>query len=350
MKLNLDSHKLYYHLDRVNEFLKNGDCYPIYIEVSPVGSCNHRCIFCAYDYIEYPNRKLDMEIFLRFIDEISCCGLKSMVFAGEGEPLIHPNIGKFITYAKEKGIDVGLFTNGELLDKKLNETILKSLTFVRFSINGGNKDSYNLIHKRDTFNKVIENLKYCATLKKQKSLDVTIGIQFVLLPENIDSIKDLIFIVRDMGIDYLSIKPFVLQNESQFYRQKKFNCNLDSFFNELESYSNDNFKIVARIESFKKYGIRDYDRCYGCNFITVLNSAGDIASCLPYWEKQEFIYGNIYQNTFKQIWHGKKRKEIKSFLENRINVNSCPPNCRPNAINSFLYDLKHPKVDHINFI
>jgi len=266
MKLNLDSHKLHYHADRVSEFLEKGDCYPIYMEVSPVGSCNHRCVFCAYDYIGYPNRKLDREVFLRFIDEVSDCGLRSLLFAGEGEPLIHPDIGEFVTYTKQKGIDVGLFTNGELLDKKLNETILKSLTFIRFSINGGNRDNYNLIHKRDSFNKVIENLKYCATLKKQNSLDVTIGIQFVLLPENIDSIKDLIFMVKDIGIDYLSIKPFVLQNESQFYRQKTFDHDLDSFFNELESYSNDNFKVVARINAFKKYGIRDYNRCYGCSF------------------------------------------------------------------------------------
>jgi len=67
MKLNFDSHKLHYHYNRVCEFMNNGDCYPIYMEVSPVGSCNHRCIFCAYDYIGYPNRKLDKKRFLKFI-------------------------------------------------------------------------------------------------------------------------------------------------------------------------------------------------------------------------------------------------------------------------------------------
>ena len=58
-KFVLDSHKLHYHFERVAEYAKNGDCYPIYMEVSPVGLCNHRCVFCAYDYINYPNRKLD---------------------------------------------------------------------------------------------------------------------------------------------------------------------------------------------------------------------------------------------------------------------------------------------------
>ncbi len=350
MNLNLDSHKLIYHIDRVYEFLKTGDCYPIYMEISPVGTCNHRCVFCAYDYIGYPNRRLDRIIFFKFIDEVSKCGLKSILFAGEGEPLIHPEIGEFINYTKSKNIDVGLFTNGELLDKKLNENILKSLTFIRFSINGGNKDTYKFIHKRDSFNKVIKNLKYCVKLKREKYLDLTIGIQFVLLPENIDSLKDFIFLAKDSGVDYLSIKPFVLQNKSQCYRQKEFQFSLDEFFKELESFSTDTFKVIVRVNSFKNYGKRDYRHCYGCNFITVLNSAGYIASCLPYWDKHEFVYGNIYENSFKDIWHSQKRKKVKDFLESKLDVKKCPPNCRPNAINSFLYELKHPEVKHINFI
>ena len=351
MKLNLDSHKLYYHSNRVCEFLESGDCYPIYMEVSPIGSCNHRCVFCAYDYIGYPNRKLDKNVFFKFVDEVSECGLKSMLFAGEGEPLIHPNIGEMIVYTKEKGIDVGVFTNGELLDKKLNEKILNSLTFIRFSINGGDEHTYKNIHKKNTFSKVIDNLKYCAFLKKQNNLDVTIGIQFVLLPENINSLKNLINLVKNIGgIDYLSVKPFVLQNEAQHYRQKEFDIDLEEFFKDIETYSNDTFKVIARVNAFENYGKRDYKHCYGCNFITTLNSAGDIASCLPYWDREEFVYGNIYNNSFKEIWNGEKRKKIKYFLENNLDVKSCPPNCRPNAINSFLYELKHPKVKHINFI
>ena len=350
MRLNLDSHKLYYHQDRVCEFLSSGDCYPIYMEVSPVGSCNHRCVFCAYDYIGYPNRKLEKEVFLNFIDEVSECGLKSILFAGEGEPLIHQEMKEFILYSKKKGIDVGVFTNGELVDKRFDKEVLSNLTFIRFSINGGNEENYKQIHKKDSFKKVINNLKYCAKLKKENDLDITIGIQFVLLPENINYLESFVRLVKDIGVDYLSIKPFVLQNKAQFYRQKEFDLNLDDFFKKLESYSTDNFKVIARSNAFKNYGKRDYKNCFGCNFITVLNSAGELASCLPYWDKKEFIYGNIYKNSFKEIWQGDKRKKIKHFLENKLDVSKCPPNCRPNAINEYLFELKNPKINHINFI
>lgn len=352
MKLNLDSHKLHYHPQRIANFLDNGDCYPLYMEVSPVGSCNHRCTFCAYDYIGYPKRKLDEKIFLRFIDDVSKNGLKSILYAGEGEPLMHPEIGKFITYTKEKGIDVGLFTNGELLEKKLNDEIFKSLTFIRFSVNAGDKETYKDIHKKDVFDKIINNIKYSVKLKKDYNLDTTLGIQFVLLPENIASVENIVKIASEIGINYISIKPFVQQSSKQFYQmEKQFKLEeLEELFQKLESYSHNTFDVVARVNAFEKYGQRDYNNCFGCNFITVLNSAGDLASCLPYWDNKEFIYGNINEQSFSQIWNGLKRKKIKQHLESTLDTHSCPPNCRPNVINSYLNEMKNPKIFHLNFI
>jgi len=349
-KYNLDSHKLHYHYERVCEFLTKGDCYPIYMEVSPVGSCNHRCVFCAYDYIGYPNRKLEKKRFLEFLDECKEVGIKSMLYAGEGEPLMHPDIDSFVLKTKSLDIDVGMFTNGELVVKRLSDEAIGAFTFLRFSINGGDKESYKKIHKKDVFEKVIDNVRYVKNLKNKNNLKTTIGVQFVLLPENINSIKNLISILRDIDIDYLSIKPFVLQNEQQGYRYNGFDIDLKEFFKELESMSTETFKVVARVNAFEKYGKRNYKHCYGCNFITILDSRGNLITCLPYLGDENFMYGNIYINSFKEIWNGDKRKKIKYKLENTLNVKQCPPNCRPNAINEYLFELKHPSVEHINFI
>jgi len=351
MKFNLDSHKLHYHPSRVGEFLEKGDNYPLYMEISPVGSCNHRCLFCAYDYIGYPNRKLEKKRFLEFLQEVRSTGVKSMLYAGEGEPLMHPDIDDFIIKTKELDIDVSMFTNGELLIKRLSDKAIGSFTFLRFSVNGGDDKTYKKIHKKDKFNEVIENIIYVKKLKRDNKLDTTIGVQFVLLPENIDSIENLIKILKEIEIDYISIKPFVLQNENQFYRNKGFDIDLYSYFNELENYSNEKFKVIARVNAFKKYGKREYKHCYGCNFITVLDSGGNLISCLPYLGKEEYMYGNIYKNSFKEIWHSDKRKQVKDLLENKLDVQKvCPPNCRPNAINEYLYELKHPSIAHVNFI
>lgn len=351
---NFDGHKLVYHLDRVSQYLETNDCYPLYMEISPVGSCNHRCIFCAYDYIGYPNRKLETVRTLEFIDELAENGLRSILFAGEGEPLLHPDLHLFVKRAKESGIDVGMFTNGQLLTPLQAETLLQHLTFIRFSFNAGTRENYAQIHsvRPDVFDKVVSHIRSAAEFKQKNKLQMDIGAQFVLLPENLSSVINAATTLRDVGADYLAIKPFVQQNELQGYHMSEqlLENILRDTLTELENLSTDTFTVLARKNAFEQYGKRSYFHCYGTSFISVLNSAGVLSSCLPYWEKEDFSFGSIYEKSFKDIWKGDIRKAIVEKLEQNLDVHSCPPNCRPNAINVFLHDIKHPDVKHINFI
>ena len=231
---------------------------------------------------------------------------------------------------------------------------MPSLTFIRFSFNGGTRENYSSIRrvKPEVFDDVVRNIKEVVKIKAKNGLSVDVGAQYVLLPENKDNLIDAINVLKNVGIDYFVIKPFVHQSIMQSYKMNA-QMNYDDVndtLNKAEGYSDDNFKVVARRESFEDYGKRKYWHCYGTSFISVLNSAGDIASCLPYWEKEEFVFGNIYKNSFKEIWYGEKRKEIKKRLECKLDVSACPPNCRPNAINEFLWEIKSPSVKHLNFI
>lgn len=349
-----DGHKLIYHIERVDKFLKQGDCCALYMEISVMGRCNHKCIFCAYDYIGYPNRRLQTERLLKFINEIAECGIKSLLYSGEGEPLLHPDIDKFITHTKDRGIDVGIYTNGQFLTEVLAKKILPALTFIRFSFNAGTRKNYADIHrvKPEVFNRVIQNIESAVTIKRKKKLNLDVGLQFVLLPENIDTLLGAIKTMKKIGIDYFVIKPFVQQSHKQSYRMKSpFKLDrVKHIFDKAEALSGNNFRVVARRLSFQNYGKRIYKHCYGTSFISVLNSAGDIAVCLPFWDKKEFTFGNIYKNTFKEIWQGRKRRKIKKLVENELDARTCPANCRPNAINEFLSEIKNPSVKHLNFI
>ena len=93
----IDSHKLIYHVDRVHDWMKGKDIVPIYMEISPCGSCNHRCIFCALDYLGYDPVFLRTDVLKKFIFDISRSGVKSLMYAGEGEPLLHKDIVSLIS-------------------------------------------------------------------------------------------------------------------------------------------------------------------------------------------------------------------------------------------------------------
>jgi len=61
-KYGIETHKLIYHPERVAEWLRGENIYPISIEVGIVGRCNHRCIFCAFDYLKYQGPLIDSNV------------------------------------------------------------------------------------------------------------------------------------------------------------------------------------------------------------------------------------------------------------------------------------------------
>lgn len=101
-----------------------------YIEITNV--CNMDCSFCPKT-----NRKkefMDEELFVRILDQIEE-HTKYLYFHIMGEPLLHPQIGRFLDISGEKGFKVNLTTNGTLIDKGADELISKpALRLVNFSL------------------------------------------------------------------------------------------------------------------------------------------------------------------------------------------------------------------------
>ena len=151
-KYRIDSHKLIYHVSRVNNWLKGENIYPIYAEISPSGTCNHRCTYCALDFMEYQPRFLNKEMLKDRLSEMALLGLKSIMYAGEGEPLLHKDIVEIINHTKKVGIDVAITTNGVLLKEELIESALEDITWIKVSINGGTRETYAKIHRTNTNN------------------------------------------------------------------------------------------------------------------------------------------------------------------------------------------------------
>lgn len=353
-RFKIDSHKLIYHIDRVSDWLKGKNIYPLYLEVAPSGACNHRCTYCALDYIGYKPKFLNTDLLKVRLSEMARLGIKSIMYAGEGEPFLHKDIASIINYTKEMGIDVAITTNAVLLSKNLIDVVLKRITWIKASIDGATKKTYARIHRTDPadFDRAIKNMSYAARLKRKKGYKCALGMQFLLLPENSQEAVKLAKIARDIGMDYFVVKPYSHHpfSRTSRYRHIKYSKYL-YLADKLKNLNTHNFSVIFRIETMKKWDRpeRNYKHCLALSFWTYIDAGGNVWACSVYLSKKEFYIGNIYKNTFKEIFEGKKRARLMRWAAEELDTTQCRINCRMDEVNRYLWDLKHPP-EHVNFI
>lgn len=359
----IDSHKLMFHPQRVAQWLeavtdseKAKKVYPIYIEVSPTGACNHRCVFCAMDYIGYKPRTLNIEVMKRVVPEMGQLGVKSIMFAGEGEPLLYRDINKLAKLTVDSDIDIAFSTNGVLLKRQIVEDMIPITTWIKVSIDAGTPKTYVSIHntQESDFTTVIDNLKYAIKYKQKWNLSCAIGAQLLLLPENSHEIETLAKICRDdIGLDYLVIKPYSQHMSSKTRRYEELNYQpFVERAKEATLLSSGNFKVIYRSETTKNHMNRhnNFKSCDAVPFFWAYVVANhDVYACSAFLQDERFRLGNLAHNSFQEIWEGEKREKLLEMMHNSFDLRECRLNCRMGYINEYLWNLKYPHP-HVNFI
>ncbi len=347
---NIDNHKLIYHPERVAEWHEKSDCFPIYVEIGLTNACNHKCIFCALDFLENCGNFIDRDVMIMTLKELAENGVKSIMFAGEGESVMHPDIEIFVQKAKQFGLDISITTNGACISKERLKRILPYLTWIRFSIDSGSPENYAKIHgtRPEDFERVIENMKEIAVCKKENNLDVTIGAQFLVIPQNLEEVEKLTKILKEINADNLQVKPYSKHPSSIndfVIGVNEYNQTIEK----LREFNSPEFKIISRKATAERIdkGIF-YNKCHGLSFFTLIDARGNVIPCNLYYGKEEFTYGNLYRNTFSEIWKSEKRKKVLRKL-NEIGVSHCRKGCRLDVINRYLDRLIHPGA-HDRFI
>jgi GTP 3',8-cyclase len=355
-KFELDGHKMYWHLDRVAAWQRGEPVVPIYLEISPVSYCNHNCVFCALDFAQGSPVALDADLLQERIAEMGRLGVKSIMFAGEGEPLLHPRIVEIIRTTKQSGIDVSLTTNGMCGNTQLWDEILPHLTWVRFSIDAASPETYAAVHNVEPafFELTLQSLRAALAVKRACSLPVTVGVQYLMIRQNSADVESAIELYSSLEVDYLSLKPYSehpqMLNKSGFNYSEREIERIDAIVRERGETGKT--AIIFRKAATEAYsqGTLNFFHCRALPFWGYISSQGDFYTCSVYLNDERFRAGSIKEQGMAALFDSEKRAQSLSFAENDLEIgHECRLNCRMARINEFLEFLSHAP-DHVNFI
>lgn len=147
--------------------------------------------------------------------ELIEAGVRAVVLIGGGEPLMHPAIGDLIAVLGGAGVQVGLTTNGTLLDRYM-QPIAVHTAWTRVSVDAASQETYQRFRPHrggaNVFSQVIAGMRRLARVKQG-----ALGYSFVLLgryttsgtltASNYGELFQAARLAKDIGCDYFEVKP-----------------------------------------------------------------------------------------------------------------------------------------------
>jgi MoaA/NifB/PqqE/SkfB family radical SAM enzyme len=282
--------KIYYYLGQVDKLLNGEFVPPITCEIDPSNNCMLNCNFCMYsNYLRESDAKnvnLDYWVYRRLIRELRELGTLSITFTGGGEPLMHPKINEMILDALIEQFEIGLVTNGVLLDKITN---LDKFKFIRISIDSYNAKMYKVVKGKNNFDRVIENTKLALTKNP------TVGWSYVINEQNNKDLEKAEQLAEDIGVTYIQFKPAYINGEV------------------FKDYKLPDKKVSIKTE---RYIAKDKLPCVIASLIGVVGADANVYFCCQMRGQEAFKLGSLYDENFGDIW--KRRVNITP------DVSSCP--------------------------
>ncbi len=357
--------KIFHHHEHLNRVLSEGDAYPLHLELGLNNFCNHDCEFCAAAQSKFEvggdRVEIDKNRFLEIVGEMQSLGLKSTNIVGSGEPTLHRHFPEIVSGIKERGVEIGLFTNGSNARGRVAQAIIDNLTFVRFSVTGASNRVHEMAHGTRDFYRIIDNLSSLVSMRGD-SVFPTIGLQFILIHYSAPDLPRIVDIARDVGVDYLAIKPVIGVEGT---RSSKSELTIDEtlkLLKEVKRMEGDGLEIHVKPEQTKIVyendpGDRGYSRCLGCLTTTTLEANFNLYIC-DNRKKDQFLLGNLRDKGFREVWDSDRRKKVMADVD----VGTCPVACRMDPLNRLYqkildgeveipYSLPDPRPeDHINFL
>lgn len=282
------------------------DCQFIKLDVT--NSCNLTCPLCPNSSRRnkqfIPSRDMSISEFTKFINEAKT--IKVIGFGVNNEPLLNKDIFKMIKISSDKNISTTLFSNFTLSNTyQIEEIVNSGIKYISIGLDGIDQQSYSKYRIGGNFDIVINSIKQIQKYKKLNNLEFPkITIIFIVCKHNEDLVNK-------------AQKFFDNLNISVFFRRTDFYAGFENWFPTKFKQTNSNENKAP----FSDININSI--CLEPFVSATINSFGNVYPCCGDGAF-DFSVGNIFNDSFENIWNSKKMKDIRIFLQKKGNISNVP--------------------------
>lgn len=292
--------------------------YPPYLEIEVTTRCNLKCAMCEHTYWDEPDRDMSFEEFKGIIDQFP--RLKWIGLTGIGESFINKDFMKMLRYVKSKNIFVELYDTFYFIDEKIAKELIETRVDRLFvSIDAATEETYERIRVGSNFERVTNNVSNLFRLKREiKAYFPEVLFHYIVSKGNLNEIPQYIRLVHSLAKgENVAI---------QFTRMLHEFGEVENLFVEIPEEiiqaangkaSQLGVKVTwnADVPSVKPPVTKCTEWIMPFIFVT-----GHVIPCCSGNEaghrdfQKETALGNVFEQSFKEIWHSEKYKTLRRML------------------------------------
>jgi MoaA/NifB/PqqE/SkfB family radical SAM enzyme len=364
--------KASWHTDKIRTLQDGGQITPTEIQIDLEAYCNDNCKFCSYRKEDgYNNMMLELidaqpgkakhenrpigkpsaksRIPLEFAEilprQMKEAGIPAIELTGGGEPTLWPAFDQLYENLGLNGIDIGLVTNGSTMSDKRADLIRKYGMWCRISMDSATAATHQKVHgtANEDFKRRINAIKKLTTDKPDT---LTIGISFILTPENAHEVALASYLYSKMGVDHLRFSWMYDKEGNAGFTPDEKQKIADEIARCQDEFDTDSYKIFTEVERIHLYTKpnTDFEKCYYQRFVMAIGADSKIYPCCIQKYHDGWAYADIREKSLKEIVYD---INTTTFMDS-LNVEACNPCWLRNRNKNIGASVETPK--HHNFI
>ncbi|MDD5371361.1 MAG: radical SAM protein [Anaerolineaceae bacterium] len=178
---------------------------PQHMSVELTSNCNLKCIYCYRDAGPHQRDYLEYEDLVGILERLASHGLRSVELTG-GEPLLHPQFLKILSYCVTRFERITILTNACLIDKEIAEFAgnHKEKMIFQTDLDGSTAELHDSIRGvPGAFNRAITGIK------KLVGEGVRLRVVMNVVKGNVHDIEKTLIFAKELGVTWFTFVPIV---------------------------------------------------------------------------------------------------------------------------------------------